>query len=60
MKHIDDDAFFGKCPFLHVRMMMDFPGPTAPISSKLSLPIGGRSIKASCLCPVSLRLKLVK
>jgi hypothetical protein len=49
-----------KTNFLHVRIMKEFAGSKAPISSKLSLPIGVRSIKANRLCPVSLRLKLVK
>ena len=60
MKHMDDDVFFGNCPFVHVRMMMDFPGPTALISSGLSLPVGVYCVQANRLCPVHFRLKLMK
>jgi hypothetical protein len=38
----------------------DFPGSTAPISSRLSLPVVVYFVKANRLYPVSLHLKLIK
>ena len=51
---------FGNCPFLHVRIMMDFAGSTGPFSTGLSLPAFNDLIEANGLCPVWFRLKLMK
>jgi hypothetical protein len=52
--------FCGKLPFFHAIIMTDFPVSTAPISSKLSLPVGAYFFKAISLCPAQFRLKRMK
>jgi hypothetical protein len=50
---------FGKIAFLHVSIMTGSAGSTAPISSRLSLPVVIYFLEASRLCPVQFRLKVM-